>query len=130
MSPAHDDVEVSKKYVKKSHVEHILSRPDTYVGSTVTSSEQHWVLSADKSRIFRETVEYSPGLYKIFDEILNNAIDQSVVDDTVTYIKAEVKPGDTIKLTDGREGVVRSTSGTSGRCQEPRFPIRAEVEFS
>lgn len=105
MSPAHDDVEVSKKYVKKSHVEHILSRPDTYVGSTVTSSEQHWVLSTDKSRIFKETVEYSPGLYKIFDEILNNAIDQSVVDDTVTYIKAEVKPGGWICVQNNGTGI-------------------------
>lgn len=105
MPSPHDDLAVSKKYVKKSHVEHILSRPDTYVGSTVSSPEQHWVLAEDKSRIHKDTLEYSPGLYKIFDEILNNAIDQSVIDESVTFIKAEVKPGGWISIHNNGSGI-------------------------
>jgi hypothetical protein len=40
-----------------------------------------------------------------------------------------LKEGVTIKFTDDRYGVVKRISGPSERCQDKRFPIRAEVEF-
>ncbi len=61
-------------YKKLTHVEHILKRPDTYVGSLAPESTEAWVYAAD--RFQQSTCFVSPGLVKIFDEVLVNAIDQ------------------------------------------------------
>jgi len=60
---------------KISHLEHILKRPDSYVGPTARTSEHYWVL--DGNRFIQKQVTYSPALLKIFDEILVNAIDRN-----------------------------------------------------
>jgi DNA topoisomerase II len=62
------------QYERLSHVEHILKRPDTYVGSLAPEVGPHWVRSDDGFKVSQLSV--SPGLVKIFDEILVNAIDQ------------------------------------------------------
>lgn len=74
---------------KLSHREHILVRPDSYVGPTAKSAETCWVLNGE---IFTPTpLNYSPALLKIFDEILVNAIDRnSTFPDLVKYIKVSV----------------------------------------
>ena len=55
-------------------MEHILKRPDTYVGSLQAESSTHWTRVAEH---FEPSVcVVSPGLVKIFDEVLVNAIDQ------------------------------------------------------
>ena len=58
---------------KLSHVEHILRRPDSYVGSLIRETSEQWV---GQPPFKRQTVKVSPGLVKIFDEVLVNAIDQ------------------------------------------------------
>lgn len=62
-------------YRKLTHVEHILQRPDSYVGSIVPELEQHWILSDGSFQL--KPIVVSPGLLKIFDEILVNALDQA-----------------------------------------------------
>ena len=62
------------EYQRLSHNEHILKRPDTYVGSLPVESADYWV--RHESGFAHCTLSVSPGLVKIFDEILVNAIDQ------------------------------------------------------
>jgi DNA topoisomerase-2 len=62
------------QYERLSHVEHILKRPDTYVGSLHPEPASYWVRDGDHFRIHQLSV--APGLVKIFDEVLVNAIDQ------------------------------------------------------
>ena len=62
------------QYERLSHVEHILKRPDTYVGSLAPESSSHWIRDGDGFKLSELSV--SPGLVKIFDEVLVNAIDQ------------------------------------------------------
>lgn len=70
---------IEKMYQKKSQLEHILLRPDTYIGSVERVKDTMWVANKkeDEGKISYEMVqreiEYVPGLYKIFDEILVNA---------------------------------------------------------
>ena len=87
-----------KEVVQKlSHLDHILKRPDSYVGSTDQIEETCWVLS--DSHFKTETVRYSPALLKIFDEVLVNAIDRnSVYPEKVTKIQVDMK-GSTIRVT-------------------------------
>jgi DNA topoisomerase-2 len=77
-------------YERLTHVEHILKRPDTYVGSLAPESSSYWIRDGDNFKLSELSV--SPGLVKIFDEVLVNAIDQySLQPKKVTYI--EVRSG-------------------------------------
>ena len=60
---------------KLSHVEHILKRPDSYVGPVGRVAEPYWV--KDNDGFQKKVTTYSPALLKIFDEILVNAIDRN-----------------------------------------------------
>mgnify|MGYP000106082697 CR=1 FL=1 len=62
------------KWEKLSHLEHVLKRPDSYVGSTKLDTETSWVL--DDGKFVKKNLIYPPALLKIFDEILVNALDQ------------------------------------------------------
>ena len=62
------------QYERLSHVEHILKRPDTYVGSLAPESSTHWI--RERGGFVTRALSVSPGLVKIFDEVLVNAIDQ------------------------------------------------------
>ena len=62
------------KWEKLSHLEHVLKRPDSYVGSTKMDTESSWVL--DDGKFVKKNLTYPPALLKIFDEILVNALDQ------------------------------------------------------
>jgi DNA topoisomerase-2 len=78
---------IEQLYQKKSPKEHVKLRPDTYIGSKEPTSEMMWVAdSLDK--IEKRNIVYVPGLYKIYDEILVNAADRTVVHlDKSTNIK-------------------------------------------
>jgi DNA topoisomerase-2 len=85
------------QYERLSHVEHILKRPDTYVGSLPPESGQYWIRDGDGFTYSQLSV--SPGLVKIFDEVLVNAIDQwSLHPKKVTHIKVDVASDGTISI--------------------------------
>ena len=79
---------VSKKYRKQSHLEHIQSRPDTYIGSIESRTEPMWVVEGGK--MVNRPITYVPGLLKMFDEILVNAADNKQRDDGMKFIKVVV----------------------------------------
>lgn len=79
---------IEEIYQKKSQLEHILLRPDTYIGSTEKQQLQLWV--HDGSRMVQQNVSFVPGLYKIFDEILVNAADNKVRDNTMDTLKVQI----------------------------------------
>ena len=59
------------RYVKKSHLEQILLRPDTYIGSVEKLTQSMCVYDEGLGFRTRE-ITYVPGLFKIFDEILGS----------------------------------------------------------
>ena len=85
------------EYARLTHVEHILKRPDTYVGSLAPDSGQYWVREGDRFKL--SDLSVSPALVKIFDEVLVNAIDQwSLHPKKVTEIKVEILKGNIISV--------------------------------
>jgi DNA topoisomerase-2 len=80
---------VERIYQKKSQLEHILLRPDTYIGSVEQVKEVMWVYDEETGMTQRE-ITYVPGLYKIFDEILVNAADNKVRDPKMDTIKVDI----------------------------------------
>jgi DNA topoisomerase-2 len=75
------------KYDKKTPREHVLIRPDTYVGDTEPTIEPLYVVNEDK--IIKENVNFTSGFLKIVDELLVNARDASVNDKSCDTIKVE-----------------------------------------
>lgn len=75
-------------YQRKTPVEHVLLRPDTYVGSVDVSAVERWVLKGKQMEL--ERVSYVPALYKVFDEVLVNATDNARRDASQTFIKVDV----------------------------------------
>ena len=65
---------MEQEYTKLEHGEHVLKLPDTYIGSTDKQSEELWHL--EDGKMVKKLLTYIPGEYKIFDEIVVNAIDQ------------------------------------------------------
>jgi DNA topoisomerase-2 len=65
-------------YKKHTHREHILELPDTYIGSTDTHAESRWVFDDTATKMVYKAVDFNPGFYKLFDEILVNARDALV----------------------------------------------------
>eukprot|EP00850_Spirogloea_muscicola_P007013 SM000034S12767 [mRNA] locus=s34:580239:590114:+ [translate_table: standard] len=64
---------IEEMYQKKTQLEHILLRPDAYIGSVEAHTQHLWVYEGGS--LVQRDVTYVPGLYKIFDEILVNAAD-------------------------------------------------------
>lgn len=83
---------IEQIYQKKSQLEHILIRPDTYIGSIEMTNCNLWVLSSDEERFEYKQIEYVPGFYKIFDEILVNAADNYQRDHSMDMIKVTIDP--------------------------------------
>ena len=78
---------LEEEYQKLTQYEHILKRPDTYVGSDKETVAKMWVMEEGKEHFTEKEITYVPGLYKIFDEILVNAADNVQRDSNTTKIK-------------------------------------------
>lgn len=82
---------IEEIYQKKSQLEHILLRPDTYIGSVeYTEKTPMWVFNTEKKQLEQREIRYVPGLYKIFDEILVNAADNKQRDPKMNTIKVVI----------------------------------------
>ncbi|XP_047738579.1 DNA topoisomerase 2-alpha isoform X2 [Hyalella azteca] len=88
--PAGKKRTVEKTYQKKTQLEHIILRPDTYIGSVEKVTEQMWVFDTADEKFVQREITYVPGLYKIFDEILVNAADNKQRDPKMDTIKIEI----------------------------------------
>ena len=67
---------IGSTYQRKTHREHILDLPETYIGSIVTAPEEVFVHTDDK--FTPATVAVNPGFYKLIDELLVNAHDHAI----------------------------------------------------
>ena len=101
--------DLSKQYRKHTHREHILSLPDTYIGSIENCSEEHFVVDGETFK--QQTIPvFNPGFYKLFDELLVNAHDQVVrlrqrkSSEPVKDIDVSVKDG-VIGITNSGESI-------------------------
>lgn len=65
-------------YKKLDNREHVLLRPGMYVGSLEPDACDAWVFDEEAKAMRRRTLRYVPALYKIFDEVIVNAVDHAV----------------------------------------------------
>lgn len=97
---------VERIYQKKTQLEHILLRPDTYIGSVQPLTEKMWVYDEASEQIVNREITYTPGLYKIFDEILVNAADNKQRDKKMDCIRIDINPDkNEIKVYNNGKGI-------------------------
>ncbi|KAM0790561.1 hypothetical protein ACM66B_004430 [Microbotryomycetes sp. NB124-2] len=100
----------SETYVKLSQLEHVLKRPDTYIGSIEAITQPMWVFDGAENdgqavMTFRNTT-FVPGLYKIFDEILVNAADNKVRDKSMSQLKVVIdRENKSIEVMNDGQGI-------------------------
>ncbi|CAD7952796.1 unnamed protein product [Amoebophrya sp. A25] len=97
---------IEQIYQKKSQLEHILLRPDTYVGSCEPQMQEMWVFDTQNEKMQFRKVTYVPALYKIFDEILVNAADHLQRSSKMNCISVDINPeAGTIAVYNNGDGV-------------------------
>lgn len=96
----------SNKYIKLDPKEHVLTRPGMYIGSLDADDIDTWVFN---NEMCYENISYVSGLYKIYDEIVVNALDH------VVRCKETTKPVKEIRVNidrkDGKIEVMNSGQG-------------------
>eukprot|EP00960_Hanusia_phi_P040728 754616-Hanusia_phi.AAC.4 len=103
-----EDVDSSEQsqYQKKTQLEHILLRPDVYVGSMEEVTKQMLVYDIESKSLQFKSISYIPGLFKIFDEILVNAADNKQRDKKTQQIKVRIdKKSGTVEVYNDGKGI-------------------------
>jgi DNA topoisomerase-2 len=102
--------DLSKQYRKHTHREHILSLPDTYIGSIENTTEELYIVNGES--FTPDTVtNFNPGFYKLFDELLVNAHDHVVrlkqrkSENPVKHIEISVVDGTSIVMKNDGESI-------------------------
>jgi len=92
---------VEDKYKKYELLEHILALPDTYIGSIEPQKITSFIYDDATKKMVSEDLTYIPGLLKIFDEVIVNAIDHSMRlrADEANGAKADIKHVKNIKVS-------------------------------
>ncbi|KAF8837947.1 type II DNA topoisomerase [Paxillus ammoniavirescens] len=80
----------SETYTKLTQLEHILKRPDSYIGSVETITQLMWTYGSETKRMVHRDVKYVPGFFKIVDEILVNAADNKINDANMDTLKVNI----------------------------------------
>jgi DNA gyrase/topoisomerase IV subunit B len=95
---------IEERYLSMTQEQHILARPDTYVGDIQPQTEPMFVYCNQRNKIIKKKITYVPGLYKIFDEIIVNARDQTEVDRSCDTIMVNVNKttGEISVMNNGR----------------------------
>ena len=115
-APAPATTQELAKYQKMSDKEHILKKPDTYIGSIEMSEAETFIYDSATSSIVQRVIHYIPGLYKLFDEGAVNSRDHFVRQEQairdakpnalpVTCIEFEISEDGTISITNDGNGI-------------------------
>lgn len=98
-------------YKKLTQEEHVLARPDTYVGSTLVQDKTMWSVnntefeSSKDIRVKKNELKYAPAFLKLFDEILTNASDHVQRGGGVKTIKVNITKDWNISVWNDGDGI-------------------------
>jgi DNA topoisomerase-2 len=117
--------------VKLSERDHVLLRPNQYIGSVDPVTSDMWIIEDEK--IERKPLTFIPGLIKIQNEILDNSVDEAIrcnyqfankIDVTITATKVTI-------LDNGRGIPVVKVAGTDRYGPDIAFcEARAGANFN
>jgi DNA topoisomerase-2 len=85
-----DTPTIEEQFKKKSLHQHILDLPDSYIGSIQNDTKNLYSYNDDENLITRNDKNIVLGFYKIIDEIIVNAADNTVRDKKCNIIKVNI----------------------------------------
>jgi DNA topoisomerase-2 len=97
---------MAESYKKHTPREHVLELPDTYVGSIETTDVSRWVYNEETNKIQWRKIQFNPGFYKIFDEIIVNARDAFIRASAEDSGRVPIKHIDISVKYDDKEGTI------------------------
>lgn len=93
-----------EEFKKKTSREHILERPNMYIGAVNNVSNTEYIIKDNK--ITNSEITYIPGLVKIINEIIDNSVDIAIKTDFKGCNKIEVNITDNyIEVIDNGPGI-------------------------
>jgi DNA gyrase subunit B len=110
MSKSNNQSKASKEIQVLNDFEHILARPTIYVGSVKGSEEQVPVLN-DHGSISSKSKMISVGMYKLFDEVFSNCVDEAKrMKTTMDSITIEIDSStNMVSIKDSGEGFLNGS---------------------
>ena len=103
-------------YTKMEHAEHILKKPDTYLGSAEPENIKTFLHDNEGNKMIEKEIDLTPGFYKCFDELLVNAHDhkkrmQKIANDgnqhyMVNNIKVNINDDNSITFYNDGDGIL------------------------
>lgn len=127
MSKQHRTNEV----IQLTEVQHVLRKPGMYIGDSSRSSHTKWHMN-DVGEMINSKLNISPGLLKLFDEIISNSIDEALRTNFEYANKIDVLvDGNTVTVKDNGRGIpVKKSKGESITQAEMAFTsLRAGANF-
>ena len=118
------DQESLSKYQKLTDREHILKKPDTYIGSIENTEHDGYIF--DDGKIISKEVQYIPGLYKLFDEGIVNCRDHVIRQAQAVKDKIEnAIPVTNIDITIDEDGTIHMYNDGNGIdvAQHPEYKM-------
>ena len=101
------------KYQKLTDKEHILKKPDTYIGSIEKTDCEDYILENDS--IIYKNIENIPGLFKIFDEGIVNCRDHVIRQKQAVHDKINnALPVTNIEITIDEDGTIHMYNDGNG----------------
>ena len=95
---------IKAEYKKMDEIEHILSRPGTYVGNIHTQLIKYNLFVPSKNKIQNlDNISVNKGALKMLDEVITNSIDERIKSTRlydINKITCEVWPDGRFKITD------------------------------
>src|SRR5574344_1165735 len=76
------------KFQQLSQREHIIKKPNMYIGSLSTEEVKKYILTDNKFTL--KKISYNPALFKIIDEAISNASDHLIEDKGCNVIKVNI----------------------------------------
>ncbi|KAL0238940.1 hypothetical protein PCE1_004631 [Barthelona sp. PCE] len=103
------EIDIQEQYQVLEGREHVLLRPETYIGSIEPETASVFVCTSQETQtpeIELRSITYTPGLIKIFDEILVNASDHKQRCHKMNRIKVEIDiESGTISVENNGKGI-------------------------
>ena len=105
---------LAETYQMKTDIEHILSNPDTYVGSVESTENESHVYDGDK-KIILKSIMLNPGLYKLFDEAIVNCRDHAIrMQAAMESCKPNIIPLTNIEISITDDGTISMMNDGNG----------------
>jgi len=114
------------KYQKLTDREHILKKPDTYIGSIENTEHDDYIFNNDNNKIISKGFQYIPGLYKLFDEGIVNCRDHVIRQEQAISSQLEhALPVSNIEINIDDDGTIHMYNDGNGIdvAQHPEYGL-------